>query len=102
MIEILGFFNLIDAKNLNNKNMLIDLQKQGHQVVDVNVAGARKEAAAAAEQRRVQEKKKTEVVVVADTKPKTPSGHGKVEQKLASKKKKTPTFTSFLTARSKV
>ncbi|KNA24708.1 hypothetical protein SOVF_012870 isoform A [Spinacia oleracea] len=76
-------------------------KKQGHQVVDVNVAGARKEAAAAAEQRRVQEKKKTEVVVVADTKPKTPSGHGKVEQKLASKKKKTPTFTSFLTARSK-
>nr|CAA71243.1 mitotic cyclin [Oxybasis rubra] len=79
-------------------------KKQGVKAVDVNVGGARKAgvgvavAPAAAAQKKVQEKKKTEVVV-AETK--TPSGHGKVEQKPASKKKKTPTFTSFLTARSK-
>ncbi|XP_021776144.1 G2/mitotic-specific cyclin S13-7-like [Chenopodium quinoa] len=75
-------------------------KKQGVQVVDVNVGGARKigvtgAGVAAAAQKKVQEKKKTEV----DSK--TPSGHGKVEHKPAPKKKKSPTLTSFLTARSK-
>lgn len=75
-------------------------KKQGVQVVDVNVGGPRKAGVAVGAQKKVQEKKKTHEVVVVDTK--TPPGHGKVEQKpAASKKKKSATLTSFLTARSK-
>ncbi|XP_057248032.1 G2/mitotic-specific cyclin S13-7 isoform X2 [Beta vulgaris subsp. vulgaris] len=60
------------------------LQKQGVQVVDVNVAGARKTVAGV--QKKLQEKN---------------SKHGKVELKPTSKKKKSPTLTAFLTAHSK-
>ncbi|XP_021717116.1 G2/mitotic-specific cyclin S13-7-like [Chenopodium quinoa] len=70
-------------------------KKQGVQVVDVNVGGARKAGVPGPAQKKVQENKKTQV----DSK--TPSGHGKVEHKAAPKKKKSPTLTSFLTARSK-
>lgn len=65
------------------------------QVVDVN---ARKVGEVGA-QKKLQEKKKSEQVVGVT---KTPSGIGKVEQKQASKKKKSSTLTSFLTAHSKV
>ena len=73
------------------------VQKQGEQVVNVN-AGPRRVAGAVA-QKKLQEKKKPEVIEITETP--SASDHGKVQQKAASKKKKSPTLTSFLTARSK-
>ncbi|KAK9690499.1 hypothetical protein RND81_09G132300 [Saponaria officinalis] len=71
------------------------IKKQGEQLVDVNnVAGVRK----AAVHKKVLEKKKTQVVVNPE---KTPTAYVKVDQKQASRKKKSASLTSFLTARSK-
>lgn len=72
-------------------------KKQGEQVVNVN-AGPRRVAGAVAH-KKLQEKKKPEVIEITETP--SASDHRKVQQKAASKKKKSPTLTSFLTARSK-
>ncbi|KAK9666521.1 hypothetical protein RND81_14G190600 [Saponaria officinalis] len=71
-------------------------KKQGQQLVDVNnVAGVRK----AVVHEKVVEKNKTEVVVVNPEK--TPIVLDNVERKQESRKKKSASLSSFLTARSK-
>ncbi|XP_074312733.1 G2/mitotic-specific cyclin S13-7-like [Silene latifolia] len=77
-------------------------KKQGEPVVDVNhVARMRK---AAAIHTKMPEKKKTEIAVsvsVSVNHEKTPCADKMVELSLASRKKKSGSMTSFLTARSK-
>ncbi|KAH9621684.1 hypothetical protein KSS87_015227, partial [Heliosperma pusillum] len=79
-------------------------KKQGEPVVDVNhVARMRK---AAAIHTKMPEKKKTEVAVAVSVEvsvnpEKTPCAHQMVQQKQASRKNKSASYTSFLTARSK-